>query len=670
MPLSMSDAEILHRIESEFNRKYDYFRVDRDRFIEHAKLYWAVDYGQWPIEVVQRLMDENRQAPTFPMLTQKMDGLRASLLRNQFDIKYEPMEGSIDEMSLAAQNMWYSDKNSMHWDYSYNVFLRDFLVQWGCERMVIDKTLHPLGNISFKPESPILLFPDPNWRTDDDNDLNLLDKVGYFTGDELKHMFPEKERELEFVRLQNLYKHAYYGERESGPPHQFVDAKWGNKQRVIERHEMIEEEREWEHDITSGIVPFPETGFKNGSKEDIEAKRHYMLVNEINPENIKFIKTKHKRYHVTTICHDYNIILEDKDSPIQIGRLPFFLTGPARYGSQFRGIPDLAKDTQLNLNKYMMMMEEILNKSARGGFFIDPAIVGGEEDRMEEVEMEWNNPAARIWTKDGALSVAREKYIQEFPSAHIPNDLVGFKRQMDEFFDKLTHQTPTAEGRQESAKESGKLFQSKFEATVIARGTIDRQLEQHQQNKAEAFVKQAKLTYSGVPREFNDRHGGKFTLNEPRGDGIHLDISSLPRQKVIIMPSQKGVDVRINQRGLFAELKQTTQNPLMHAIYDQQILNTLEMTDDQREEAMEALSLLRERAATQEKLLIAQGKMQLAQMGQSAMQGQPQLPEGGGVDVGVSVSAGGEQEQIEAPSTPPTQGGDLAQIEDRITGRT
>jgi len=661
MSLSMKSAETLNRVESEFNRKEDFFRKDRDRFIEHAKLYWAVDYGQWPSEVVQMLADQNRQAPTFPMLTQKMDGLRSSLLRNQFDIKYEPVEGSVDQLSLDAQNMWYSDKNTMHWDYSYNMFLQDFLIQYGVERMVVDKSLHPLGHISFKTENPIQIFPDPNWRTGDDNELKILDKVGYYSGEELKMLYPDREHDLDLSRIQLMYRDRVYGDVESGPPHQDLDSSWGEKQRVIEHHEMIEEIREWEHDVTAGIVPFPETGFKNGSKEDVEAKRHYMQINGIDPNNIRFIKQTHKRYHITTICPTYNIVLEDRDSIIQIGRLPFFISGPGRYGSQFRGIPDLAKDVQLNLNKYMMMMEEILNKSARGAMFIDPAIVGGDATRMGEVEDEWNNTGARIWTKDGALSMGRDKYIQEFPNTHIPNDLVGFKVQMDEFFDKLTSQTPTSEGRQESARESGKLFQSKYEATVIARGSIDRQLEQHQQNKAEAYIKFAKMLYSGAPREFNDRNGGTFVINATRGDGIHVDVSQLPRQKVIIRPSQRSIDVRVNQRGMYSELKMASQNPLMAATYDLNIIESLEMTDEQKEQALSSARLVIKRAMLQEQQLITQIEQQLGQQPQGQGGGQGGQGEAPSQQGGGPPNMGGAQ---------PQTGGALEQIENSVAGRT
>lgn len=663
----MADSELVYEINTKFKRKQEYFEPDRNRFLENARIYWGVDYGQYPYNVVQELLDQQRQAPTFNLMTQKMDGLRGQLLRNQFDVKYVPMRGDIDELTLALQDMYYSDKDDMNWDYSYDWFLRDFLIQNGWERMFVSTENTVLGNLAFTTENPINIFPDPGWVSMFPKDLRELDKAGFYHPEELKEIYPDKAHILEELRKFEfagaLRPFGDYGYHQIGIPYKELEARWGSKHLVIENHRMIYEIREWEYD-TRTMTPFPETGYKPGSPEDIEFKKAYVEQNQIPSDRIKLIEEPNRRYHITTIVPSLSmdLVLEDRDSEIQIGRLPFFPLGPARFGSQYRGLADLMRDLQLNINKYIMMMEEILNKSARGGYFLDPDIVGNDDTKKKEVERDWNNPAARIWTEAGKSQGGLDRFMKEFPSHSVPSDLFSFHQLMHEYADKLSYQTPAAEGRTESAKESGKLFQSKFEASVITRGIIDRMLEMHWHDKAEAYMDQAKITYAGIPREFSRRDGkGKVTINqEVNEEGRTLtlrDISRLQKHRIVLTPSKKGIDVRTNQRGLFAELKQTTQDPLIQYDYDGQIVSTFEMNDAQRAEIEEDIELAKTEARLAKMLSIRQ--MQQA-MGGPQQQQQPPAPQ---------VTEGTPARGQLAQGTPPRVEGQLRTIERGITGQ-
>ena len=613
--------DVLGWLQYGYDQKKDYFEKDRSRWIENAKMYWGVDYGQWPMQVVQQLLEEGRQAPTFNIMSYKMDGLRGSLLRNQFDMKYVPISGDSDDWALKMQQMWYSDKDNMNWDWSYDIFLRDFLIQYGAEWMYIDTSQSPFGNIAFRPDTPYNLFPDPGWKTPFHKDLRELDKIAFYSANELKRLYPNKASEIDDVYLRQKYATKYqnasvdyrFDAPEIGPAYQQLDKRWDSKQLIIERHEIIEEVKDWEYNIRDGEW-FPDGGHKQGSMEDIAFKKQYMEQRSLAPDDIHFIPKNVKRYHITSGCPTLDIVLENKDSIIQIGSIPCFMTGPAKMGTQYRGLGDMVKDIQTNTNKYMMMMSEILNKAARGGMFVNEDIVGGDRARMSEVEMQWNNPAARIWVKPVDAGMI-DKYVKEIPSAHIPNDLMVFHGLMSEYADKLSMQPPAAEGRTESSREPAKLYQSKFEAHMISRGAIDTMLAVHEHSKAEAYILQSQNTYSGIPREFSTLDGkSKFEINASGPYGMEWDISKAGRMKVIIEPSQKGVDVRINQRGVYMELKMGTRDPLMAAIYDKRIVNTIEMPEEEKEEAKAALEMITKEAAMAKMLNMKQMEMQLGQM--------------------------------------------------------
>ncbi len=645
-----SKKDKLNWLQYGFNQKKDYYSNDRQRWIENAKMYWGVDYSQWPLPVVQQLLEEGRQAPTFNIMAQKMDSLKGSLLRNQFDMKYAPVSADADQWSIILQQMWYSDKNEMRWDWSKDVFLRDFLIQYGAEWMYIDTTNSPFGNIAFKPDVPYNLFPDPNWKTPFHKDLMELDKVAFFTSKELKVYYPDKASEIDDAYLRQKYENKFsraamdykFEAPETGPSYQQLDRRWSEKQQVLERHEIIQEVREWEYNIRDGEW-FPETGNKAGSNEDIIAKKHYMEQRGLTPDDVHFLPQNSKRYHITSGCPTLDIELEDKDSIIQIGYIPCFITGPAKMGTQYRGLADLAKDMQLNINKYMMMMSEILSRAARGGMFINEDIVAGDRARMSQIELQWNNPAARIWVKP--VDPDMNKYVKEMPSAHVPNDLIAFHGLMQEYADRLLFVNAASEGRSEGSREPNKLFQSKFEANIVARGVIDTMLQIHEHSKAEAYLAQARITYSGVPRTFTAKDGkSKFDINVPTPDGMAWDINACGRHKVIIAPSQSGIDVRINQRGIYMELKQTTRDPLMMAVYDSKIVKTIDMPEEEKDEAEAALELIKEEAATMKMLNIANAKMQIQQLTN------PQMAQGGPADQ--QAQAEGQLPPEEPPMTP------------------
>jgi hypothetical protein len=150
------------------------------------------------------------------------------------------------------------------------------------------------------------------------------------------------------------------------------------------------------------------------------------------------------------------------------------------------------------------------------------------------------------------------------------------------------------------------------------------------------------------------------------------DVTTVGRHRVIIVPSQKGIDVRINQRGVFVELKMGTRDPLMAAVYDDRIVDTVEMSDSQKDEAKAALQLIKKEAAMAKMLNIKNMQFQMsqidAQMQQGAQQVQQQAegalpaPPGASTPNQPSIQAG-------AKGTPLEQAKPLTKIEEKVAKR-
>ena len=59
-----------------------YWQTDLERIIRNARMYWHVNFGQWPQFVVDQLRDEGRRPPTFPVIPDKLETLVGSFLAN------------------------------------------------------------------------------------------------------------------------------------------------------------------------------------------------------------------------------------------------------------------------------------------------------------------------------------------------------------------------------------------------------------------------------------------------------------------------------------------------------------------------------------------------------------------------------------------------------------
>jgi len=620
--ISGTDEEKVRWIYSLYNKYHDFWRTDRERMIRNMRLFWGADYAQWPQYIVDRLRAEGRQAPTYNIVSDKVESMASMILKNDFDMKFEPMTGEIDSLTLEAQDIMYSDKELMDWDASKVDFLVKGITHVGCERMIVSDRYNPMGNVGYVSEDPFMLLRDPSWKSTDGRDLKSLFKFGYYDPDEIIDHYPNKSEEIKQHQEKILKEGPEFGPQDIylNP---YVDTRWGSKWLVIEWHHIREEERWWEYDLRNG-TPFPET--------DVQGKQRYVEKNGLGDDEITWIKQKLNRYYVTSIIPalGYQFLLEDRLHEIQVDRLPFFFWGITRFNGQYRGLGDLLYDPQININKNEMDMADIRSRAARGSFFIDPEIVDGDPEKMQEIELNWNSAAARIWTEHGKLAEGK-KYLLEIPTSHIPSDLVQNTDRMLFMADRLSKVQAAQQGRAESGQESGRLFQSKYEAGIISMGIINKTLMRHENDKAEAYLTQIKSTYAGPERQFARAGGGQpININQrmilETGEvGIRNNISRLPRHKIIITQSPKGIDVRTNKRIVNAELmKQSIDKPLISLVFFGNVYETIEASDDEKEEFKKALELEKSVAALRlaNEATVLQVTMVQAQLQYQKMTGQ------------------------------------------------
>jgi len=618
---------VLHQ-DKDLNTALDFWRLDRERMIRNGKMFWGVDHGQWDSAVTAELLSQQRQAPTFNIVDNKIFNLIGLILKNRLDVKFAPMTDEFKDIINKLQDMWFSDYELFDWDGVNVEFLRDMAIMFGCESMVISKKHDPLGNITFEYDNPLLITLDPNWTSPFSEDMVRLWKNPMLIAAQILEIYPNKNEELrdEYERQKqdkNYGINMLY-------PQVTPENRWGDKHQVIEEHYM-ETVKEWcEFDMVN------REWFPDGDKK---SKLKYAKLVGISDDDIQTLERVRKIYKVRASCPTLTreILLENGKGEIQIERIPKFPMGYARFNGHFKGLVDTISDLQQNLNKGLMDSAEIRQRSAKGGSaLLDPAMVNNDDTAMANISQGWSTPGFKGWVAPNAFANGKEKFIMTLPETPVPPDLMGLNQLWLNLVDRLSNLPAATEGRSESNRETGRLFQSKYEAGLIAQGGLYKNLEIHWHEKADAYFRQARITYAGNPRRFSG-YGGKpsFTINKETKDfdgnmiGVEDDISRLPRIKIVITQSPKGLNVRTNQRMIYAELMHSLPPTLRLIPIDlvAGIWDTLDLSDEKTDELKADIALEKESARAalrmgiaQANFMEAQSKMQLdALMAQQGM---------------------------------------------------
>jgi len=646
-------------ITRQFDRYEEYWQSDIERVIRNARMYWHVNFGQWPQFVVDKLRDEGRRPPTFPIIPDKIETLIGSFLANGFDMKYEPMDGKIDSLTLKLQDMYFSDKYNMDWDSSDIESLLDGFICVGYERMTVNNKVDDFGNLAFEVPNPRHLYLDPGWKTMYTRDLLNYMVYDIKTATQIIDTYPNSSQKLKDLAEREKLEGIDYGYNYGGAPrYRTVDEKWSSGHKVIEIHWVEKTDRWWEYDKKNRCF-FPDTGFAPHSKEDRQAKIQYIQMMKIGPDDITKMKQEKRTKYIEAICPtiDNELFLTSGKDIIQTENCNLYCKG-IRFKGQWQGIVDRLYDLQIGVNKGEMNIQDIQQRTAKGAFLLDRALAGGDPELEQQIEEAWNDPAARIWVDEGSTEQLAKGGIIPLPTATA--DASHF-RQTERYYDLADRfsKVPAAQdARTEGSKESGKLYGMKYEAGLVGMKYLSKGYETNKRDKAEAYLLQAKITYAGVPRTFGKADTKDvFSINQPatntlNGKKVTLDdISKMPRMKVVITPSRAGVNVRTENRRQYMEYAETLVDPadrLLRIIFTVSAAETGEFSDETKEEIRHAGELLKKEASlvTAGNIVEAQNRLTGAEMMAKEAQAQS-----GGAAPGPQQEAPPPQQMTEAEPT-------------------
>jgi hypothetical protein len=611
-----SDFETIQRIYNEFNMAVDAERRERERSYRNWKAYFAVDGGQWKDIIRDRLTQENRHAAQYNIIGPKVDALNGSLVQEIFDLDWKPIEGGRNSLTEAVKAAYYTDKEIGDYDKSFEAVVRDGLIYSGDLKIKMSSKHNPLRNIAFERVLPGYLIKDPQWISDDDDDLTKAWEVFHLHPEEIANKYNVSSPVIDqAIKLMKQSGQDY--EQFSRDPNILTRmGKVGSLLRVIEFHwlEEIETTRLIGQKMGSQRwIPFPIT-------EDRAKLEHYMLTNMIDPMTIMPSPYTDRIHHVTTIAPEAveTKILEDGVSKVQCGRLPYISFTANRAFGQNKGIVDDLIDIQSTINKRESKLTDMISTAQGGGKLVNKNLFDGPVERQRFRERA-NDPSYVEFVEGEELS--KERAIHYINSNQYPSQIVNQLMRMYDIVDRVSKVPAALEAISENANESGVLFERKLAVARINTITIVNRIRDFRKKMAECYYMQFQVAYNGPERSFSTSDG-KFstTLNERvynKKDGkiyIKNRPDQIPRCHVIATESRSAPNRMVRDRAIYSELYNlsTQTNPEYASFFFELLLETMDLDENKKMRVKEisAIQKIRDkqRIRTEIDTLLSQSK--------------------------------------------------------------
>jgi hypothetical protein len=290
---------------------------------------------------------------------------------------------------------------------------------------------------------------------------------------------------------------------------------------------------------------------------------------------------------------DFELILEEGEYPIQLGRLPFFLLSFRETYDNRQGVADTLIDLQDIFNKRQNMVTHALGGSiGASNIAFEESAFGGDDDLEEEFRQNVTKNGQLLKVKDGAIS--GRKYL-ELQRPQMPLDVLKSADDIMNLMFRLSGITPAMDGYSDRADESGRLYQQKVRQSMVSLEYFAQSYWHKIEEMAESYMVAFKQIYAGVSRKIvNPRTGDVVELNKViiGQDGpikVH-DVANLPAHFVRIEQRRTGKSMRDEQAQQASLLLPAIKNPLLSAYLEGRAVSANANDDIERSEIESAVS--------------------------------------------------------------------------------
>lgn len=543
-------------------------KIDNDRYRNFNMM---VSDKQWDPEIKQALLDEDRPANTYNLISNVVKLISGKERGGRKKIQVVGRTAD-DHYSATMMNKvldWCFAQN--RWDYQKTRAVLDAIIaRWGVIYNNYSYEDDPLGLPIAKRINPFRLRFDLDFTDYTLKDCNYIEDRSWLTLEEILTKYALNKLDLweEIERKAKLYvtddpnrkQKAYVGtvlDRLDGATN-YIRNEGVNRNNADARNILINQDIEFFDPISNRFECIdlherrlekqwhlfdPWTRKKYNIAEIVQDKSGYGFDNDRyqllrgqfeDPSALKLTRAATKKLYVTTAIPALNIIPQDKPYPIQNGNFMFTLFFAYDFHSDIsetQSVVDEIIDPQSDYNKTRSSMLEMVQYAALRGVTAEEAAIKGHKESWEHPK-----PGKIKYVNPGMINA-----IKQDDEVKIPDALVMMAQESKLLVEDLSNATKPAKGMQEGKNESGKYFIAKTEKAdemlVYLFDNIDFSSEQVGRNMVDMIQKfftqerEIRISDDLTKPEFvriNEKQWNGMVLNDVTVGKYDLETSQMP----------------------------------------------------------------------------------------------------------------------------------------------
>lgn len=578
-----SNGDVVSTIVNKHQKWRDADEANRARLFSAMKAFYGISGGAWNADDLAQLRAQGRHPLNIPIPEQKILTLAGSIQSQKWDFDFKPLSLKHTTLTEGVKHWYYADKEQYNYNHAENKTLLRGLIHLGIEEMCIKYDMRSSGAICFESRLPGMVMEDPFWQTDNLMDWTEAMKDAYMTASHMMEFFESDNAQLK--SLSRLDASTGYDYEPTGgyDVYQNSPETWGSKYLVIEYRwlEKIKTTRLYGKRPDGVWIPFP----LEAAVEEVKDLMEFYGV--ASGDDLEERPYEDNVLQYATICPQVSdsLVLAQGRHPVQCGMIGFFPFSAAREMGVNKGVMESMLDLYRTFLYRESKKDDILASATSTAMLVDiDKLPNGQRD-LQDIQQNSTKP-------DFVKGVHGDptKVMAAFPRQEVPSSIWTDISSLIDLFDRVSPVTPALEGTGPK-EESGILFEMRHAVTKLGTLILYDNWQQHLMNMAEAWYRQAQITYKGLHREIplHDTQG-VVNFNAPLGDGTYLnDISMLPRGQVVVTLSKHSPTEQMAKRGMLYDMtKVFSAHPELFKdeirLTVEKMMETMELTPEQQDD--------------------------------------------------------------------------------------
>jgi hypothetical protein len=609
------DGFVVRYLKREYENFVEATQSDRVRQERNFKIYSGVDYGQWDSEAVSILTDRGQPINQFNWVQRTVDEILGALEENPQEVYYDPMDiNLVDEVNLL-QETYEIDYENGKFEKELHKMKRDGLIYKGVIEYKEDYSRSRFGNIGIKCINPTTVIFDPRIQEEGTEHIPLVFKWSWMTPRQIVETYKVSNEEM-------IKYFSYQEEHGSG-----IDSSNDIDKLTDRNNDLYSDPNDARFKVLEAVYMQTvdvQMLFNNKSGEFAKNITDANLIDSLMRLPGSQFSLKPKAYNICKIFTfapgiSHDLILEKREHPVQIGRIPFERWSAKNIYGQEQGVVDVIADAQITYNKREAILDYYALASATGNSFISDSAFNDDAEK-ERFLAQKNNPGARDFEVDGD-TLAAGAISQPVPRGEYPADLDKRTDNARDFIREMGV-NDALKGVSAGSRESQDSLSFKADAGLMGFETLNIGIKDVIHNLGVAYSYMFKQMYKKVPRRMkNSKKGKSIYLNQPvfnpvTGETKVLnDVEMIGQHNVMVRESPTGRRQKREKLARYEREIQTTQDPLLQSFYEEQKLNYMDLPEEAAAEAKRLAQKTRKHLELQIDAQDAQLKVQMQQMG-------------------------------------------------------